>query len=117
MDKQIIRKGNDGSIECEVAVMIIVDDDNTFTAFCPALQLSTYGDSAEDVKDAFNEALGAFIEEMEEKNVFQDELIRLGWTLEAGIRPHFRQPENISVPTYLLNKSNEVITTPFRIPA
>ena len=80
-------------------------------------RLTIIGDSIEDVKDAFSERLVIFMEEMSGKNLLEDELIRLGWILEAGIHPHFKQPESISVPTYLLNKSNQVITTPFRIPA
>ena len=39
MEKQRIRKGGDGIFECEVAVMIIEDENNTFTAYCPGLQL------------------------------------------------------------------------------
>ncbi len=116
MKKNTITKKSDGTLECEVAVMIILEDD-TYVAYCPALELSTYGDSEADVKDAFIERLGIFIEEMEEKNLLHSELTRLGWILEAGIKPHFKQPETTSVPTYLLNKSSHTFTTPFRITA
>lgn len=116
MSKNTIKKNKDGSLQCEVAVMIIFDDDG-YVAFCPALQLTTYGDSEADVKDAFIERLGLFIEEMEEKNILHNELSKLGWILEAAVSPHFRQPENISIPTELLNKSHQVFATPFRISA
>lgn len=113
MGKQSIKKHNDGNLECEVAVMILDDDDGTYVAYCPALQLTTYGDSREDVEKAFAERLDIFIEEMEEKNLLHDELLRLGWNYEAGTTPHFRQPETINVPTYLLNKSKQVIKKQF----
>ncbi len=116
MDKNSIRKRHDGTIECEIAVMIIKDDDNTYTAYCPALQLSTYGDSPEDVQEAFAERLAIFMEEMAGQNVLHQELIRLGWNYEASKTPHLTQPENVTIPVHLLNSSFGIIRKPFRVP-
>ncbi len=117
MDKNLIQSRHDGTIECEVAVMIIKDDDNTFTAYCPALQLSTYGDSEADVQEAFAERLAIFMEEMLSQKLLHDELIRLGWNYEASKHPHLTQPENITIPLNLLNSSHSIIKKPFRVPA
>ena len=116
MKNQTIKKHSDGTLECEVAVMIIQEGAD-FTAYCPALKLSTYGDSPEDVKKAFEERLEIFIQEMEEKKLLHDELIRLGWNFEAGIVPRFNQPESIQVPTYLLNKSSTIFRQQFKVSA
>lgn len=112
-----ITKKNDGNYECEVAVIILKDENNTYTAYCPALQLSTYGDSQADVKEAFAERLAIFIEEMEEGKCLDIELRRLGWKLEAGIHPHFRQPFKVEIPTELLDRSEGIYKTPVRLQA
>jgi predicted RNase H-like HicB family nuclease len=59
--------------------IIIGREDDTYIAYCPALDLSTYADSEEEVKQAFEEVLGIFLEETERLGTFEKELLRLGW--------------------------------------
>ena len=114
METQKIKINKDGSLECEVAVMLI-DEDNIFTAYCPALELTTYGDSIEDVSNAFNERLEIFIDEMIQSHSLHDELVRLGWKFKTN-NVALEQPANISIPTHLLNHSNRIIKKSFTVP-
>ena len=109
---QTIKVKSDGTFECEVAVMII-DEGASYSAYCPSLELTTYGDSMEDAQQAFNERLEIFLEEMRESHSLHNELIRLGWNFTAH---QVYQPENISIPTHLLNHSNRIIKRSFSVP-
>ncbi|KXK54001.1 MAG: hypothetical protein UZ07_CHB004002639 [Chlorobi bacterium OLB7] len=52
-------------------------------AVCPALDVSSYGDTMEEAKNAFEEALEIFIEETVDRGTLEKELLRMGWTLSA----------------------------------
>ncbi|MEO8149777.1 MAG: hypothetical protein ABI723_19210 [Bacteroidia bacterium] len=78
------------SIQLEVSIFKI--DTGHFFAFCPSLNLSSYGDSVEDAKEAFNEALQLFIEETIKMNTFERELLKHGWSLSYKPTPVFTQP-------------------------
>ena len=67
-------------------------DENGFVAYCPALDLSTYGESEEAVKRAFEEVLQIFIGETDRKGTLERELVRLGWSLIHGLHPRYRPP-------------------------
>ena len=61
MAQNIIKKDRD---TIEVIVTILVKKENkTYTSYCPALELSSYGDTQKEAIDSFVEAMNIFIEE------------------------------------------------------
>jgi hypothetical protein len=46
----------ENSIKVEVSILLLKENGN-FVAYCPALELSSYGDSEQEAKGAFEEAL------------------------------------------------------------
>ena len=61
--------------------VILVPQGDQFVAYCPALELSSYGDNMDEAYTAFGEALSIFLDDTAEKGTFEAVLIRLGWTL------------------------------------
>ncbi len=57
----------------------IVRDGDKCIAICPALDLTTYGTSEDEVRAAFDDMLRVFVEEMTMNGTLDQELIRLGW--------------------------------------
>lgn len=53
-----------------------------FIAYAPALELSSYGNSEEDAKLAFEDALEIFLEDTLEKGTLHQILSELGWTFK-----------------------------------
>lgn len=91
MEDNFINKTPD-SITVSLVVLISQEDENTFLAYCPALELSSYGDTLEDAQDAFHEALGIFIEETMGKGTLEKALLSLGWTLKKLPKPNYLPP-------------------------
>jgi predicted RNase H-like HicB family nuclease len=78
------------SITVQLNVSIFKIDTGHFFAYCPALNLSSYGDSQKDARDAFSEALHLFIEETIRMNTFEKELLKQGWVLAYKPKPFFK---------------------------
>jgi len=73
--------------------VIITQEDDCYLAYCPALELSSYGDSLTDAKKAFGEALAIFIGETERKGTLEKVLLGLGWTLQQKPSYKYQPPE------------------------
>lgn len=69
-------------VEAQVPVFF-VEEEGQWVAFCPALDVSSYGDTIEEAKVAFEEALEIFIEETVDRGTLEKELLRMGWTLSS----------------------------------
>ena len=57
----------------------ILREGDSYIAYTPALDLSTVGDSFEEAKKRFEEAVEIFFEEISEKGTLEDVLVELGW--------------------------------------
>lgn len=87
------RVEHDGkSIVFQVQVFLIPEGEQV-VAFCPALNLSTYGENEEDAKVAFGEALDIFVEDTQEKGTLDKILLDLGWTLTKRPTPKYDPPQ------------------------
>ena len=75
-----LQLNNDGSIHASVEV-VLVKEGKQFVAYCPALELSSYGDTEAEAHAAFDEAMEIFISETTQKGSLEKFLLRLGWTL------------------------------------
>ena len=90
MPKSVIRKRG-SHFEALVHVLLIKDDD-TYTTFCPELNLSSYGESIADAKEGFEEALALFLRETDRKKTLNNELLKLGWTVRVVPQPLYVPP-------------------------
>jgi len=68
------------------------DENGTFIMFAPALNLSSYGSSLEDVQRSFSETLQIFIEELHQSGELVKELYDLGWRLQKTSDTAFKPP-------------------------
>lgn len=68
--------------QAEVEVLLVLDDDTSqYVAYCPALELSSYGDTEAEAEAAFEEALQFFIQDTAERGTLDQLLLALGWRL------------------------------------
>lgn len=94
MTKNTVSK-NRNSINVNVQV-ILFQEDGIWVAYCPALELSSYGDNENDAKEAFEEAMQIFLSETDRKGTLERCLLKLGWQLQQKPRPMYNQP-NLSL--------------------
>ncbi|MBS4029527.1 MAG: hypothetical protein KGZ58_12935 [Ignavibacteriales bacterium] len=71
---------NSNSIIVSVGVALIKEGDS-IVAYCPALELSSYGDTKKEARSAFEEALKIFLKETMQKGTLEKFLLKLGWSL------------------------------------
>ena len=74
-----MRQINDNMSAIKMNLQVaLFKEENQFVAYCPALELSSYGDNPKEAKQAFEEALEIFIEETSEKGTLENALLQLG---------------------------------------
>ncbi len=69
------------SIETELEVFLF-EEDGIWVSYCPALELSSYGDNEVDAKNAFFDVLEIFFQETTKKGTLEKCLIQLGWEVK-----------------------------------
>lgn len=67
----------------EVLVILFLESEQ-YVAYCPALELSSYGRTQQDAVAAFQTALEIFLEEASLSNTLHKELLQLGWTYDKS---------------------------------
>jgi predicted RNase H-like HicB family nuclease len=77
-------------VEVKIQLLLLKEEDS-YVAYCPALELSSYGNTIKEAKSAFEDALAIFIEETTKMGTMKDVLLHLGWTLQL---------ENYMPPSY-----------------
>ena len=82
---------DDQRIRFEVQVFLIAEGEQT-VAYCPALELSTYGDSPADAAAAFEEVLHLFVEDTQAKGTLERVLLDLGWRLQRRPQVRYEPP-------------------------
>jgi hypothetical protein len=63
--------------------LISFEEDGAKIVYCPALDISGYGDSEQDANDSFAISLEEFFSYTTHKGTFNDELRRLGWKIRG----------------------------------
>ena len=91
MKKQIIKK-TAKSVEVQVDVVLIKDGEY-YVALCPSLNVSSYGQTQVEAKEAFNEALKIFISETDKKGNLEKELLKNGWVLQQLPKLSYKPPK------------------------
>lgn len=79
MTNKIYKSGMQLSIEVDVFIAI---DGDYYVAYCPALNLSSYGRSAQEATDSFKIELEIFVEETNRKGTLEKYLLQNGWNLQ-----------------------------------
>jgi len=83
-------------LSVEVPVLIF-EEDGQWIAYCPHLEVSSYGDNEEEARAAFEEALEIFFEETVSRGTLEKELVSLGWSLTSN---DYRPPATpVAVPS------------------
>lgn len=78
-------------VRANIEVLLIAEDDQ-WIAFCPALQVSSYGDTKAEAKRAFLAAVKIFVDETAKRGTLERELLQLGWRLISVPRPIYEPP-------------------------
>jgi predicted RNase H-like HicB family nuclease len=110
-----IIKINDDSAFIEIQLSVLVVEQGKFyVAYCPSLDLSSYGNSVEDAKLAFDETLKGYVEYAIENGTLHDDLVEHGWKI-GNVRKA-EPPEEVdldNIPTGNLKKQfNESLCIP-----
>lgn len=115
MLKNIVRQsGNSIIVNIEV---ILFQEKETWIAYCPALELSSYGDDETDAKKAFEEAMEIFISETDRKGTLERYLLKLGWQLQQKPKPVYNPPVlSLQKEKNLLGKNSRIYKEKVAIP-
>lgn len=90
--KNRIKRESHGGFCVEVEVCLYVDEGHHI-AHCPALDISSYGETPEEAKNMFNEAVRVFFEEVVSRGTLNDILLDLGWTLSRKPEINYQPPQ------------------------
>ena len=77
-------------------VVEIIEENNSIIAYCPALELSSYGKDLEIAKKRFEKEVEIFFIETARKGTLEKYLLKLGWTLKSKPIPQYIPPVNIN---------------------
>jgi predicted RNase H-like HicB family nuclease len=80
MTNYIKTHGKD-TVEVSLDVLLIKEGDY-IVSYCPALNLSSFGDTEDDAKQGFDEAVNIFLDELKKRGTLVDVLLNLGWQLK-----------------------------------
>lgn len=80
-------------VTVQVQVKILKEGD-FLVAYCPVLELSSYGKTLEGTKRAFEGAMRIFIEETAKRGTLERELLSLGWTLRQKPSCDYQPPSS-----------------------
>lgn len=72
--------------------IIFVKEENYFVAYCPALELSAYGDTLEKAKTSFDEEIKIFLSETRSKGTLEKYLLKNGWRLQQLPKVNYEPP-------------------------
>ena len=110
--KDLIKAHGNKSIEIQLGVLIFQEGES-YIAYCPSLDLSTYGDSVADAKEAFEDLIKSYSEDCEKMGTLEKDLAAHGWTkqLNKGILPP--KEIDLNIPAGVLRKTyNESFLIP-----
>lgn len=94
------------NVKVEVALF---QEDGIWVAYCPALEVSSYGDDKDEAREAFEEAMQIFLAETERKGTLEKYLLKLGWQLQQKPKPMYNQPQiSIMGNSGILKKSHQI---------
>lgn len=103
--------------------MYLFKEGDSHIVYCPALDLSAYGDSEEQAKKSFSDILAITIKYMLNKNTMKEDLINHGWKIKSLKQKKIKAPSfddmlknNESFREILENKNYETYKQHVEIP-
>jgi len=61
--------------------MYLFKEEDSYIVYCPALDLSAYGDSEEQAKESFTDVFEMTIKYMLDENTLKEDLVNHGWKI------------------------------------
>lgn len=95
--------------------VLVFQEGEYYVAFCPSLNLSTYGNSVGDAKDAFDDAMNIYLDYSNENGTLHQDLIKHGWQFGLENNKKVEPPSmvELNIPAGLLKTQfNENWTVP-----
>lgn len=77
-------KSNGDRIEAKLSLYLFKDD-GVYIMYCPALDLSGYGNTKKESRESFECVLSSYLEYCVENNTLRNDLTRHGWTLDGAV--------------------------------
>jgi predicted RNase H-like HicB family nuclease len=113
MSKQIIHKGK--NFTNAVINVLVGKQEDYYIAYCPALELSSYGKTEDQARKNFEVELEIFIEETGKRGSLEKVLLKLGWCLTQSPSPTYVPPKlpNYSVSISHPQTYSETVALPF----
>lgn len=105
-----IETNGKATVEVNVEVTILKEGDY-LVAYCPALALSSYGDTEQEAKYAFEGAMETFLEESHKRGTLEKILLDLGWALKKHPSPSYKPPASDRNPL-VINRFKEKVAIP-----
>jgi len=108
--------------EIKLSIPVFIGKEGeSYVTYSPALELSSYGDTVDKAKEAFEDALQIFIDETLKKGTLEKCLLNFGWSLRKIPFPIY-DPPNIdtikdSFSRVFQSEYKNYYSTSFRIPA
>jgi len=103
--------------------MYLFKEGESYIVYCPALDLSAYGDSEEHAKKSFEDVFSLTIKYMLNKKTMKEDLINHGWQIKSLKQHKIKAPtfetmlkNNESFREILENKEYTVYKQPVGIP-
>lgn len=72
--------------------MYIFKEEDVFIVYCPALDMSAYGDTEQQAKKAFEDVLEESLKYMLNKSTLKQDLINHGWKLKSLKQKKIKAP-------------------------
>lgn len=113
MTKQEIHKGSNFT---NVVIDVLVgSQEEYYVAYCPALELSSYGKTEKEARKNFETELDIFLEETEKRGSLEKILLKLGWCLKQLPSPAYIPPRYSSHPIQINQPQtfSETVAIPF----
>jgi predicted RNase H-like HicB family nuclease len=85
-------------------IISIFKESKYYVAYCPALELSSYGKTEKEAKAYFEDALKVFLEDTIERGTLEKCLLKFGWTLQ-------QKPEIKYLPPRIENELEKIVNS------
>jgi predicted RNase H-like HicB family nuclease len=70
----------------------LLKEGDYIVSYCPALELSSFGVTEEEAREAFEGALTIFLDETYKRGTLEVVLLDLGWSLVKKPTPNYKPP-------------------------
>ena len=70
----------------------LLKEGDYIVSYCPALELSSFGITEDEAKEAFESALQIFLDETHDRGTLEIVLLDLGWSLVKKPTPNYKPP-------------------------